>query len=499
MKLKLDGSIQFESCKDIVEYIMLCSDIECDRDVSTLQEVVDSGDYITEPSVEVDGDTGEILVERGSLDDYSLEYDITSMQESASGLIGGFDDDGIILEVLVGGLRFQKSGKRGKWVCLSKKIVRGLPLGYSGEEFDEVLDSVDGGADDVYDLFSDALDLSVDIDEQFRPDYRMFRSVEDDEETIAHELEGLGYDGFYLSKVDGAVYGWCKGMPEPDEDFDESALVDAATAAKYCLDGVLPSEKTAEAAVVKEQKADEKMDMGIVGLPKFQLLLEFFWNLEGPYKVLELDEAGRTERLGRLSVLRELVAFDEYKPIVEEIVKTAKIHEVRRYQSGVEVVKYNVWRCSSSTKDWLGPYMIDVKYGPDGGLVSYTFDSDERTPFLVKAMLIDGDLTAETSRVEDILDFCWNMKSDTGLFLEERDEDAMVHVWNIGSEEVPAFLLEWLWGGYERMRMYCRVTSLKSMVDFVKRYISGGLGKAQYGLQWRPVYAEIKCPNSTEP
>lgn len=237
MKLKLDGSIQFESCKDIVEYIWLCSDIECERDISTLRDVVDSGDYITEPSVEVDDETGEISVEQGSLDDWLLEDDIESMQQGIQGMIEEFDDDGIVLEVSIGGLRFQKTGKRGKWVCLSEKILKELPLGYSEEELKDELESVEGGAEDIYDLFSDALDKSVDIDGQFRPDYRMFRSIEDDEATVAAELTCLGYDGFYLPEGEGrgAVFGWRKGMCKPDEAFTEAALVEAAVAAKVLV------------------------------------------------------------------------------------------------------------------------------------------------------------------------------------------------------------------------------------------------------------------------
>ena len=230
------------------------------------------------------------------------------------------------------------------------------------------------------------------------------------------------------------------------------------------------------------------MDGEVTGMPKFQLIREFFLNLEGPYKVLAVDDNGKAERVGRLKALYSVATFEEYKPIIAEFIKTAKIREVRRYQLGIEVVKYNVWTYSPHLKEWNGPYVIDVKYSQNGELISYTFDPNEEMPIEVTATLCASDDTIETNRVEDILDFCWNMEFNTGMFLEEENGHAMISVWNLSFNEKPCFGLEWMWGDYEWLRMSAEVTSRGAMADFVRRYFRGGLGEAQCGHEWSPVY-----------
>lgn len=41
------------------------------------------------------------------------------------------------------------------------------------------------------------------------------------------------------------------------------------------------------------------MDGEVAGMPKFQLIRDFFLDLEGPYKVLVLDDKGKAERITR--------------------------------------------------------------------------------------------------------------------------------------------------------------------------------------------------------
>ena len=230
------------------------------------------------------------------------------------------------------------------------------------------------------------------------------------------------------------------------------------------------------------------MDGEVAGMPKFQLIRDFFLGLEGPYKVLSQDDKGKAERVGRLKSLHSVATFEEYKSIIAEFIKSAEIREVRSYQLGVEVVKYNTWNYVPSLEKWDGPYVIDVKYSQNGELMSYTFDPNEKVPIEVTATLCAKDNTIETNRIEDISDFCWNMEFDTGMFLEEENGHAMIHVWNIGSEESPSFDLEWSWGGHEYLRMSAVATSWESMADFVRRYIRGGLSNAQAGLEWTPLY-----------
>lgn len=66
------------------------------------------------------------------------------------------------------------------------------------------------------------------------------------------------------------------------------------------------------------------MDGEVTGMPKFQLIRDFFLGLDGPYKVLTLDDKGKVERVGRLKALHSVVTVEEYKPIIAEFIKYAR-------------------------------------------------------------------------------------------------------------------------------------------------------------------------------
>ena len=232
----------------------------------------------------------------------------------------------------------------------------------------------------------------------------------------------------------------------------------------------------------------------VIGMPKLQLLREFFSGLEGPCEVLKLDDKGKAERVERIKALSSVAVFEEYKPIIAGFIESAKVREVRRYRFGFEIVKYCVRTYYSDIKQWGNPYVLDVKYSPGGELISYTFDPNEETPIELSATLCYDDEIVETSSVKDIVDFCWNMGYNTGMFLGDENHSAEIQVWNLGSEESPCFDLEWMWGGHECLRMAAEVTSWGAMLDFVRRYIRGGLGEAQRGHEWVSVYARAaKC------
>ena len=55
MILHFDGYTEFQSKKDIVEYISLFHSIEYKRDVSSLENAIDSTDILQEPYLELAG------------------------------------------------------------------------------------------------------------------------------------------------------------------------------------------------------------------------------------------------------------------------------------------------------------------------------------------------------------------------------------------------------------------------------------------------------------
>lgn len=224
----------------------------------------------------------------------------------------------------------------------------------------------------------------------------------------------------------------------------------------------------------------------VTGMPKFQLLHDF-WNIEGPYETVKLDKNGEAERVGWLSALLNVATFDEYKQIVGVFLRTARVREIMRYRDGVEIVKYDVWFENDYNKLY-GPRLLDVKYGPGGEFLFYTFDPEERTPFEAEAEICEDRTTVD--RAEEILDHCMNLKFNEGLFLYEKDSArALLQVWNFSEKGSVDYSLEWMWGGDERIRVGCIVTSVDAMMGCVRRYIRGGLGEAQRGLKWTCLYA----------
>ncbi|MBR3921596.1 MAG: hypothetical protein IKJ45_00645 [Kiritimatiellae bacterium] len=223
----------------------------------------------------------------------------------------------------------------------------------------------------------------------------------------------------------------------------------------------------------------------VTGMPKFQLLHDF-WNLEGPYETVKLDKDGEAERVGWFSALSDVATFDEYKQNVEDFRRTARVREVRRYKCGIEIVKYDVWFEGYDNKLY-GPHLLDVKYGPGGVFLSYTFDPEERTPFYAEAFICKDKI--KVNREEHIIDWCMRLKFNEGLFLYEKDwERADIQVWNLCEKGSIEYSLEWMWGT-ESLRRGCIVTSVDAMLGCVHRYIKGGLGEAQRGLKWESVYA----------
>ena len=261
MKLSADGKIEFGSCKDLVEYIKSFDRIECERDVSSLEGIVQSHGLIQEPTIE--DYEGEISASEGELDDANLSDIIAGMQDGIPGMLPSFTDDGIVLTAKIGAFEFYKSGRFSQWKCANEKAFNELPIGYTDEEFDAEIESYDN-VSDVNELVSAVLDDAVKVDEMFHVEYRTFRSVDDDIATLVSLLDDLEYDGFYtdwrtyewpdgVENVAYDVYGWRDGMEIPYEDFKVEDLISSDEAAEYIAKsvGILPAERYNPAKVNK--------------------------------------------------------------------------------------------------------------------------------------------------------------------------------------------------------------------------------------------------------
>ncbi len=252
MKLKLNGSVEFASKKEILDYIRLFASIESDRDVSTLSDLIEGTDLITLPVVREEYG-GELSVEEGYMEEGYLGDLIVCLQEGCSEDFPPTTEDGIVLTTNVGGVSFEKRGRSGKWNAEQKKLVDALPDGFTEDELEEEFDA-SCNAQDVYDLISEALDEAVDVDEQFMLHYRLLRSVEQDIDTIMEQLEDMQFDLLYAEpyeymtrggvlKQGHSVYAWRKENAEsdeysPDEEEVKPLAVDIDTAVRYLAESV---------------------------------------------------------------------------------------------------------------------------------------------------------------------------------------------------------------------------------------------------------------------
>ena len=239
MILHFDGYTEFQSKKDIVEYISLFHSIEYKRDVSSLENAIDSTDILQEPYLEVDDDNC-ITVCEGSLDEGSV---IDIIEESKE--FGGGSYCGIELTARIGEFTFHKYGRSTRWECDQEKKFGMLPSGYAAKDLEEALSEICDAYDED-DLISAALDDAIDIVDAFTICYEMFRSQEDDIHAIEEQLVELGFDGFcvenyeYRSLSNGKtighrVYGWNRDGELPYEGFPIDQKIDAAQAARYLL------------------------------------------------------------------------------------------------------------------------------------------------------------------------------------------------------------------------------------------------------------------------
>ncbi len=241
------------------------------------------------------------------------------------------------------------------------------------------------------------------------------------------------------------------------------------------------------------------MNGEVKGMPKLQLLRDFFFELEGPYTVMKLPAAEIKERVVRLEQLTCGVRFGYFSALVEYFIKSARVISCRRYANDVELVRYIVKTYRPQRDEWSIGLQLVAKYSAVGELLAYTFDPVEKQPMEVWAWIAEGDpdnprkmhYPEFTAKWEDILDYAWSEKDCGGVFVgEEGGDGSMISCWCSGKENGD-FEVEWRPYGMEKLGMAAETKSRAEMVDFIRRYMRGGLSEAQQCFAWTPIYDRI--------
>jgi len=242
------------------------------------------------------------------------------------------------------------------------------------------------------------------------------------------------------------------------------------------------------------------MKGSVIGMPKLQLLRDFFCELEGPYTVVKLTAEAAKERVWRLESLSCGGRFGYLSALVEYFVASAKVVECRQYQNDVELVRYAVRAYFAHRRDWSGQHQLVVKYNGAGELLAYSFDPAERYPMEIRADICEGDpdnprkmhYPKQTVRWEDVLDFAWGEKDGGGLFVAEDEGDgSYVICWDLSEEDRDRCSAEWCPYGLSGLQMEAITESRGEMVDFLRKYMRGGLAEAQQCFAWRPAYDRL--------
>jgi len=242
------------------------------------------------------------------------------------------------------------------------------------------------------------------------------------------------------------------------------------------------------------------MNGEVTGMPRLQLIRDFFCELEGPYTVIELTASAAKERIERLELLACGDRFGYFSALIEYFIESAKVLECRRYRTDVELVRYAVREYLVQRNEWSASRQLVVKYNAGGELLAYTFDPAERQPMEVWADICEGDpenprkmhYPEQTVKWEDVLDFAWGEKDGGGVLVAEDGGDAScVSSWDVSKDDTERFSVEWWPCGFERLRMEATTESRKEMVEFLRKYMRGGLSEAQQCFVWSPVYDRL--------
>ena len=208
----------------------------------------------------------------------------------------------------------------------------------------------------------------------------------------------------------------------------------------------------------------------VIGLPKFQLIRDFYDGLVGPFTNLKLDSASEKSLIDRLEQIGHLSGSQEVVDELEEIMGKARVDNIRCCKDGSLVVRYSYRK--------VGEALL-ANYADNGDLLAYTFVSDEVQPFEISATLCDdSDEYPKVTRWEDVVDFCWMCGSNQGCYVNI-GESAGIYMWAWKEDGYECYVLSCMFGFNQHFWIDTKVSSRDEMVQSVKAYLQGGMSAFQ--------------------
>ena len=216
----------------------------------------------------------------------------------------------------------------------------------------------------------------------------------------------------------------------------------------------------------------------VIGLPKFQLIRDFYDGLVGPFDWLKVDATLGEDLIERLGQIERSVDSEWFKKEIGEIISRAHVEKVRRCKDGSLVAHY------SFGKD--GETLL-VRYSPLRQLIAYTFVADEPQPFEISAALCgDAPDAVDTTRWEDVVDFCWQCGDNEGCYVSIGSGKAFSSVWTLVEDGLENFHVSFMFGYDQCFQCEVVLTSREQMVGCMKAYLKSGMSAFQSSVKgWK--------------
>ena len=231
----------------------------------------------------------------------------------------------------------------------------------------------------------------------------------------------------------------------------------------------------------------------IKDLRKFELYRVFMSALDGAFEPVRCTAEDRRQWLVRLEQLKGTTPYEEFDSMVEFMIAWGLVREVRRYDGGLTLVRYEVSELLYGDDD-TRRYQLLVRYSKRGRLLGYTVIHERGRAEHIMNVIINenskgnGFRTSDTKDKADVLSFVDVMQKDDFVIVIIGDDlYNMAQAYANESDPHPEFTVEWQCGSL-MWQCALETKSREQVRNFFEVYMNEGLGAAQLVFKkWRLV------------
>ena len=222
----------------------------------------------------------------------------------------------------------------------------------------------------------------------------------------------------------------------------------------------------------------------IKDLRKFELYRVFMSALDGAFEPVRCTAEDRRQWLTRLEQLKGTTPYEEFDSMVEFMIAWGLVREIRRYDGGLTLVRYEVSELLYGNDD-TRRYQLLVRYSKRGRILGYTVIHERGRAEPITEVVINKHKRGGYSRTKhvkdsaEILSFVDVMqKDDFVIVISGEDGFNLAQAYTDETDPHPEFCVEWQCGS---MMWQCatETKSREQVRHFFEVYMRDGLGAAQ--------------------